>query len=131
MLHHAALVVVQDREGKILVINHRGKEPYWRIPGGKVQSGETFRQAAARELLEETGLFIPADSLEHVNAQFTEVDGCDWTVHVFRAGPMSFAVDVHQARIMEPLKMDGLEFVSPAEYGRRSPSFAADLGGLL
>lgn len=39
----------------------RGKEPFrnfWVPPGGGVQAGETFRQAAARELAEETGLVV-------------------------------------------------------------------------
>ncbi|MGB7340012.1 MAG: NUDIX hydrolase [Phototrophicaceae bacterium] len=51
----ASLAIIQD--GKILMTPHyRDNEPVmWHIPGGGVEFGETTRQAAERELLEETG----------------------------------------------------------------------------
>jgi len=52
----AGIVVVRGDE--VLVIQ-RGKPPYegeWSIPGGKIEYGETSREAALRELREETGV---------------------------------------------------------------------------
>ncbi len=44
--------------GEEVLLIRRGKPPYtgeWSIPGGKVLFGETVREAALRELMEETG----------------------------------------------------------------------------
>jgi 8-oxo-dGTP pyrophosphatase MutT (NUDIX family) len=55
--------VVIDREGRILLFQYeddRGK--WWATPGGGLQDGETFEDAATREAEEELGL--TAASLE-------------------------------------------------------------------
>lgn len=53
-------VIVEN--GRVLLIK-RGKAPLlgeWSIPGGMLELGETLRQAAEREALEETGLVVRA-----------------------------------------------------------------------
>ena len=58
-----AIIIEDDR---VLLVK-RGHPPLageWSIPGGVLEVGETLRQAAVREALEETGLTVePADLL--------------------------------------------------------------------
>jgi 8-oxo-dGTP diphosphatase len=57
-----ALVV---ENGRVALIR-RGKAPLqgeWSIPGGMLELGETLRQGAEREALEETGLVVRATEL--------------------------------------------------------------------
>jgi ADP-ribose pyrophosphatase YjhB (NUDIX family) len=51
----AASVVVPDDQGRILLIR-RVDNNYWSIPGGGMEPGESVRQAASREVSEETGI---------------------------------------------------------------------------
>jgi ADP-ribose pyrophosphatase len=55
-------------EGKILLVK-RGVEPgkgLWAIPGGTLRLGETLRECAAREILEETGVTIAVGECVYV-----------------------------------------------------------------
>ena len=61
-------VVVLDPEDHLLLF--RAREPtypelgeWWELPGGGIEPGETYRQAAARELLEETGLQVGPETI--------------------------------------------------------------------
>lgn len=52
------VVLVED--GNLLLIQ-RGREPgrgLWAVPGGKIRPGEPMREAARREMREETGLEV-------------------------------------------------------------------------
>ncbi len=53
----AARVVLLAPTGRVLLLRHRGpRAPFWATPGGGLERGESFEQAARRELREETGL---------------------------------------------------------------------------
>ena len=52
-IHAAGGVVVRD--GKVLLV-HRPRYDDWTLPKGKLDAGESFEEAALREIEEETGL---------------------------------------------------------------------------
>lgn len=47
--------IILERDGQIL-LQHRKDNDVWGIPGGVMEPGETFQEAAIRETWEETGL---------------------------------------------------------------------------
>lgn len=51
----ARVMIIQ--EGKVLLVKHTYQTQYF-LPGGRIKSGETFEQAARRELLEEVGMEV-------------------------------------------------------------------------
>lgn len=53
-----ASAIVQDETGRVL-LQRRGDDGLWGLPGGGLEPGETFEGGARRELNEETGLDTP------------------------------------------------------------------------
>ena len=56
---------VIEKQGEIILVK-RAHEPgkgLWSIPGGLVELGETLRDAAKREMKEETGLIVEIEEL--------------------------------------------------------------------
>lgn len=51
----AAICLVRRNDGKILAVSRGIGSNMWGMPGGHVEPGESFQDAAVRELKEETG----------------------------------------------------------------------------
>ena len=52
-------VVVPDDKGRILLVRqHHENRDIWMLPGGGIEEGENAAEAAAREVLEETGVSV-------------------------------------------------------------------------
>jgi len=66
-IHVAVAVIVRD--GRVLIArrpDHVHQGGLLEFPGGKVEPGESVQAALVREIAEETGLHVPADSLQPV-----------------------------------------------------------------
>src|SRR5512133_2362847 len=74
---------VFDAQGRLLLM-HRADNAHWGLPGGNIEIGESVTQAAAREVLEETGLEIAVGRLVGVYS--------DPAVHTIATYPNGYMV---------------------------------------
>ena len=78
------MVMVSDEQGRVLT--QRRTDPAWpglAFPGGHVEAGETFAQAAAREVMEETGIAV--SGLRLCGIKHWVEDGIHSVVLLYRA----------------------------------------------
>ena len=104
------------RDGRVLMIQ-RAKPPVglWAFPGGHVEPGETLQEAAARELMEETGMTAEFSGLVGLyDVIRRDSSGIVTTHYVIAcylglAGPEEpvAASDAMSARFIDPEKLGG------------------------
>lgn len=63
--HLRAAAIIRDDDERVLL--HRvGDDPFWALPGGRVEIGETAEAAVRREMREELGSEVRVERLEAV-----------------------------------------------------------------
>jgi 8-oxo-dGTP diphosphatase len=95
---------IVERDGRILVV-HRAHYDDWSLPKGKLEPGESWEDAALREVWEETGL--RCDLGDYVGASHYDVRGEPKEVRYWR---MTSAGEARPSN-----EVDAVRWVTPAE----------------
>jgi 8-oxo-dGTP pyrophosphatase MutT (NUDIX family) len=122
-----ARVLPVDPEGRALLLHgwdpHRPEDPFWFTVGGAANAGESLRDAAARELYEETRIRVDPDHLGEPIAQ-NEIEFA-WGGHLIAQDQTFFAVAVTSTEVsLEGL--DEWERATTDKYGWLSADDLAD-----
>jgi ADP-ribose pyrophosphatase YjhB (NUDIX family) len=129
----AARAVILAPTGRLLLLHHRGPHrPFWATPGGGLEPGESFEEAARRELREETGLDAPLgpwiweDRFDLFGTARVQVE----RFFLVRVGAEPLPAGVEAFHAAEGI--DGARWWSAAELDATAePVFPERLGGLL
>lgn len=84
--------------------NERGT---WEFPGGRVEFGESLKDAVAREFLEEYGMVIAVDDLLGLDDHILPDEGQHWVSPTYLAHHVS-----GEPRILEPEKCTAIGWFS-------------------
>jgi 8-oxo-dGTP pyrophosphatase MutT (NUDIX family) len=134
----AARILLVDAAGRVLLFRftpYDGRAPFWCTPGGKVDDGESYEQAARRELREEVGLDRDCGpQVAQRTVDFLTIEGLEVTAdeRYFRVDVDACAVNASGHTELERRVMGEWRWFTPAELAAlEEPVFPEDIAGLL
>jgi ADP-ribose pyrophosphatase YjhB (NUDIX family) len=90
LLVPSVTVIARDEQGRVLLVRH-ADTGHWVAPGGSIDPGERPREAALREMREETGLEVELDAIVGVfggpefEVRYENGDRCAYVMAVYEA----------------------------------------------
>lgn len=104
-------VILVNPQGDILLGKRKGSHaPYWSIPGGHLEHGESFEACAIREVAEETGLQIQAPVVVGLS---NDLLTCQETGRHYISIALLARVTDAEPQLCEPDKCEGWIWCSP------------------
>jgi ADP-ribose pyrophosphatase YjhB (NUDIX family) len=73
-----AVAVIMDRDERRVLVSRATIDDSWALPGGRIEIGETSREAVVREMREELDVEVEVDRLLWVTEEFFEFAGLAW-----------------------------------------------------
>jgi len=119
-------VIIENSDGEILIGKRKGSlAPFYSIPGGHLEKGETFESAAIREIKEETNLTIKSPQVIAVtnNLDTYKKEGLH-TISII----LWTKTFTGQLKIMEPARCEGWIWCDPEKLPQ--PHFDASRLGI-
>ena len=114
-------VILVNAKGQIVQGRRKSSHaPYWSIPGGHLELGESFEACAIREVAEETGLLISTPRVIAVNNDL--VTFAEYGKHYVSVTLLAEPVG-GEPRLLEPDKCEGWHWVDPHQLPE--PQFTA------
>lgn len=119
-----AVVLVKMTEGVLII--QRGIEPakgLWALPGGFLETGESWQSGAVREVFEETGLEVPREDIELIDAlsvaQNRQIILFCGTRSSYRLSDFKFAPSEETLDLRVMSQPETLAFSAHTEHARR------------
>jgi 8-oxo-dGTP pyrophosphatase MutT (NUDIX family) len=120
----AVAAVIRDSERRILL--QQQHDDLWSLPAGAIEPGETPAQAVVREVVEETGLLVRAESVlavlggERCRVRYPTNDEVEYVVTVFSCRVLGGALiasndETKHLTYFPPPSMPRLSFPFPVE----------------
>ena len=114
-LHDDPLIVVAaalfDAAGRVLVQQRpegASMSGLWEFPGGKLEAGETPRDALCRELLEELGIVVKPDMLEPLIFADEPLGQRQLLLMLYRCASWAGEITLHHAAAMQWVELEQL-----------------------
>ena len=136
-LRRAARIIVLDPDTRTLMFRYNvpGRPPFWVTAGGECEQGESFDDAARRELFEETGIIAdPGREIARLTPEFVTVEGepvkADERFYIIRVDEARIDTSRHTA--LEQALMTQHRWFTLAELDDwPEPVFPADLAAMI